>query len=247
MLKRFAQLIPIIGILTTAAWTQNAGNVGIQTVGPQILLNAVTVPTASSVAKNIGQAQHIIEYCLTVNGATNIFLNIQLEASLDGSTNWTQVSDVGTKPTAASNCAFLQAGGYYPNVRVNLINFTYVGGPASVTAGYSAAAAPVDGTGLGAVLARRQATITAMQSNSLQAATSFSSIESVVNPGANTGVVALQPYISSTPITLFPVSLLVTCTAACSFDVVQASAGSGCPSSSTANTNTGSTNVSGSG
>jgi hypothetical protein len=104
----------------------------------QPVLNNVTAAGPSSAIPNFGLASHWLRYCTDVN-ATAIVL--QLEASNDGTT-WSAISqqaiDVG--------CGILEAGGYYPYVRANLITLT--GASAHVTAWYSGSAFPIASGGL---------------------------------------------------------------------------------------------------
>lgn len=130
-------LVIVAAVLSMA---QNAGNVGTQTMF-QIALNAVTVPTASSPFRNIGQSAHWLTYCTT--GST-VTLSIQLEASNDAVT-WFPISHVGTTAfVGVGGCSVLQAGGYFQNVRVNLTTITGVGGQV-VTAFYTGSTGPIAG------------------------------------------------------------------------------------------------------
>jgi len=88
---------------------------------------------------NIGQGAHYLTYCYS-GPTTN--LKIWLEESFDGSTNWVPFSSVGTLTgTFNGNCNELQGGGYFNHIRVNLNQLAGTG--ASVSAWYSASAAPI--------------------------------------------------------------------------------------------------------
>lgn len=130
MLKVLCVLCLLAGLgfgQTGTVWNQPAfGTATIATIGPGPIL------------RNVGQASHWLQYC-TSSGVTAI--QIELEASFDGS-NWFQISDLGTQ----TGCAVLEASGYWPDVRANLLSLS--GNPVSVTAYYSASPYPVTDGGL---------------------------------------------------------------------------------------------------
>lgn len=98
----------------------------------------VTTTGPGQILRNVGQASHWLQYC-TSGSVTSI--QIELEASFDGQT-WFQISDLGTQ----TGCAVLEASGYWPDVRANVL--ALVGGLPSVTAYYSGSPYPVTDGGV---------------------------------------------------------------------------------------------------
>jgi len=155
-----------------------------------------------------------------------------LQGSDDGLT-WTQISDAGTR---ISGCNYIQGNsGYFAFLRVNPIIFTFTN-QATYSVTYSGTAAPGGPTNAGLVLSSRMPTMSSLQSNAQQNASTFVATKSVTNPGANSGVIVFTNY-PTNPLTVFPDHVLVTCTAACTVDVVIASSVSGCTGLTPINSN----------
>lgn len=236
--RLFAVLIVLFACIH--AYSQNAGQVAIQTVGPTPVLTNVNTPgqcSAANVIPNIGAGCHLMKYCPNPGTGTISLVEVDLEASDDGIT-WTRISDLGQ---STSGCAYITAGSYYPNLRECLLNFGFTGN-ATISTTYSGSATTCDGNGFGTVLARRQATIPAIQSNSAQNGTSFSSSTSgnagATNPGANTHLLDVFFGTNASKRTVYMDKVIVQCTATCTFDVVLVTAaGSGCTSPTIINTN----------
>src|SRR5581483_4570340 len=222
-------------LLATTCLAQNAGNVGIQTVGPiPIFTNATTTGASTCVPGNcvirsIGQSQHTVRYCVNQTTASVSAIALQLEASDDG-TVWSAVSDLGTNIgiTGSNSCFYLPGSpGYYPMLRVHVLAFNFTAG-ATYSVSYSGAAAPSGLPGLGQNLSSRQATMSSIQSNALQNHTSWSETASRVNPAGNTGILWVQPQVTNGPFVYLD-KLIVSCTAACTFDITTSTSnGTGC-------------------
>lgn len=147
ILQRLFALVAFVALVAFAADAQNTGTVGIATKHVPVCWSAPcttaspTTTTGTSLAfENSGQAAHVLTYCYS-GSTTN--LQIFLEESFDGSTNWIPFSQIGgTTGTFGGNCNFIQGGGYYKFVRAHLNQLG--GSSASVTAWYSSSAAPVN-------------------------------------------------------------------------------------------------------
>lgn len=255
-MRRFVTYVTCVtAILSATAFGQLNGQVGIQTVGPVRVFTNSNVPSQASscviggtcAIPNKGQSQHTLRYCLTPGTGTIADFIVRLEASDDG-TVWSPVSDAGLKTTG---CNYLPgAPSYYPMLRVNVLDFQCSGAGcvangASYSVSYSASAAPGGGVGMGTVLSMRQPTLPAISSNSEQNATSFSGFLTVTNPGANTGVIEVRSFSTSTPFTRILDKVFVECSAACSFDIVVSNNnGTGCGLIGEQNLNSGSSVVS---
>lgn len=135
-MKKMLKLVWALGMLTGLVVGQQTGTVWNQPAFGNTAIK--TVPGPGQVLRNVGQASHWLQYCTT---ATVTAIQIELEASFDGS-NWFQISDLGTQ----TGCAVLEASGYWPDVRANLLSIS--GNPVSVTAYYSASPYPVTDGGL---------------------------------------------------------------------------------------------------
>jgi hypothetical protein len=126
-----AQFIP-----PSRVHAQNAGTTGTFTTS-QIAFNNATSIGPSVVFKNIGQSSHWLTYCI-VHGSGNA--QVALEQSFDGVNNWAPMA-VGIIANGASGCATIQAGGYFQNVRANIIALIGSGGP-RISAWYNASSGP---------------------------------------------------------------------------------------------------------
>lgn len=132
--KKHISTIGAVLVLAAGAQAQFLGYVGTQSIRVKAL-TAVSAPTTSSVIADIGQASHVLTYCIAGGTATSI--GIQLEASIDGTTFFA-ISNLGV---GLSGCQALTAGGWFPNLRVNLVTFT-AGGGITLTATYTGIAGP---------------------------------------------------------------------------------------------------------
>lgn len=90
------------------------------------------------VVRNIGQAAHWVTYCPPpqVTGMT-----AEVESSSDG-VKWTAISEVDSDTT----CTVIEAGGYYPQVRILPLSVTSTTG-GTLTFFYSASTSPIPGSG----------------------------------------------------------------------------------------------------
>lgn len=93
------------------------------------ILNAVTTAQTVAVPQNLGQTFHFVTY--TVAGSATL-IQIRLDGSYDNST-WFAISDDATDLTQGEVVAI----GYYPFLRVNLVQCVGCGGAVTVTANYS--------------------------------------------------------------------------------------------------------------
>lgn len=169
-------LIPILGF--------QGNNAGTVTFSVRVF-NAVTSAQASASVQNNNQAAHWLNYC-TNGSATGI--SIELEASFDNSTYFA-ISPAATD----TGCGVVEAGGYFPYVRANLITLTGAG--ANVTAYYSGSSSPIASGG-------------ASQRNKTPQITTIFPATMTASNAINTGTVidfSVSPY--STVITLYRVSV----------------------------------------
>jgi len=241
-MKVLKWIIPILVFICSGlVYGQNAGTVGIQTVGPiPIFTNATAAQSSPCTVggpcaiPNIGQSQHTLQYCLN-SGNSSISIIIGMEASFDAN-NWTLISELGQQlnsTPATIVCYFLPGTpGYYPFLRAHVFS-TSIGGTSTYSVSYSGATSPGGGIGVGTgSLSPRIPTISSIQANSLQNGTSYSTNLTVTNPASNVATVVLQPLTgSNAQISEVPSKLIVECTATCTFDVVSTSTvGSGCSS-----------------
>ena len=114
----FSLLVP-----GTHVQAQNAGNTGTFTVS-QIAFSNQTSTGPSVVFKNIGQSAHFLTFCLA-SGTGNAQVN--LEQSFDGVKLWAPMATGIT--VGASACNTIQAGGYFQNVRANILHRSPSGNP----------------------------------------------------------------------------------------------------------------------
>lgn len=126
-----AQFIPPSRVLA-----QNAGTTGTFTTS-QIAFNNATSIGPSVIFKNIGQSAHYLTFCL-VHGSGNA--QVDLEQSFDGVNNWAPMT-TGII-ASSSGCSTIQAGGYFQNVRANILSFIGSGGP-RISAWYNASSGPI--------------------------------------------------------------------------------------------------------
>ena len=132
-----AAVLGVVSLLPTGArrvFADSATNPARQVIA---FTNA-TVTGPSGTFFNNGQGAHYLTYCKTGGGSGNVL--IDLEQSFDGVTNWTPMV-TGTLNTGG-NCQTIQAGGYYQNVRANILNITGVSSPA-FSAWYSGTPGPI--------------------------------------------------------------------------------------------------------
>lgn len=132
-------VVGLAHIADPATVAAQGGNLSSSTVSA-IAFNNVTATGVSAGFQNIGQAGHWLTYCPDANVAT---INIEMEGSYDNVT-WFSVAPPGT--VADAGCATLEAGGYYPFVRANLVTLTGAG--AHVSAYYSGSGFPLPGGGI---------------------------------------------------------------------------------------------------
>jgi hypothetical protein len=124
---------------------QNAGQSGAPTVSkaltPQsatgvMVVTQPTNPGAPTLLPNIGQSAHNLAFCTT--GGSFLAIQVQLEASFDAIT-WFPIGNVGN----SAGCSIIQAGGYFNNMRVNVVQFSFIGGSRTISAWYSGTAGPI--------------------------------------------------------------------------------------------------------
>jgi hypothetical protein len=125
-MKRHHRSVALVAALAACLGTA-VGQGAPQSWQQQVFTNQAT-SASSAIVRNINQASHYVNYCETSGFAGG---TITIEASSDH-TNWVLISNVG--PIFASNCQQIQAGGYWPEVRVTIANLT---AGAHVTAWYS--------------------------------------------------------------------------------------------------------------
>jgi hypothetical protein len=145
------RVLPLVLGNQTANFASPAGTVPSVVAYKPSNVNALTLPGPTSALNNIGQSSHWLTYC--VSGSPTAVI-IQLEESSNG-VSWTQLSDQGTQ---TSGCQVLEAGGFYPLLRVNLLTLSGGSSP-SITAYYSASTAPLTGAGSGTVRTRAPAAL----------------------------------------------------------------------------------------
>lgn len=103
----------------------------------QTVFTAQAANVNSSILTNLGAAAHFLSYCNT--GFTG---TISLQASPDGTFSSPIIlatASYGQNSVTDSACHVLQAGGYFPTVRVSLSNYA----AGSVNAWYSSSALPI--------------------------------------------------------------------------------------------------------
>src|SRR5581483_11747805 len=182
-MRRLTTTIFAVFLLALGACAQNGGQVGIQTVN--VALTQATAPgiltftppggSATSVLPNIGQSSHWLSYC---TGGTVTQITLRLEASFDG-TNWFAISQNGT----LTGCQMIEGGGYFPNVRANLVALS--GTSPTVTAWYSASDSPIPSAGI-AINTRYTAPVGGpFEVTSKNSGLSFFVATAFTNPGAS--------------------------------------------------------------
>jgi hypothetical protein len=167
----------------------------LQTVSVQAL-SGVTAAGPSAVLRNVGQSQHSVVYCVAGSSGTVSTAQIQLEGSFDATT-WFPISDVSYPNTTGTGCWLLEAGGYWPNVRVNLLAWSATGN-LSLSAWYTGTAGPISNAGQATV--RNRAAGSPLYGNSRSVRRSYIAQESAVNPAIGTVIFALQPTAVAPPI-----------------------------------------------
>lgn len=147
----FGGIIAVIlatGIVLLCAF-QNGGDTGTLTLAsaltPRTTAGIFNVtnpinPANPTILQNVGQSAHYLAYCWSAGVNA---LQIWMEASYDGTTNWVPVSPIGglSSTVNMARCNIIQAGGYYQNIRVNLNSLG--GGSPSVSAWYYASTGPI--------------------------------------------------------------------------------------------------------
>jgi hypothetical protein len=121
---------------------QFVGYVGQQTIAVKVFTNQAAPGVSAITIPNMGTSSHWLTYCN--NNANTGSIRIQLEGSQDNVT-WFPISHVGTNN--AQGCFVLQAAGYFPKLRANLVVLIGVG--ASIDAFYTGAAGPIPGAFIG--------------------------------------------------------------------------------------------------
>jgi hypothetical protein len=122
---------------------QNAGNTGTFT-NAVVAFTSKNTTGPSVIFPNIGQGAHYLSYCSTGIGGS---ATIVMEESFDGSTNWTTIASATVFEPGGNGCKMLQAGGYYQNVRANILTDSGV----TISATYSSSSGPIgfSATGVG--------------------------------------------------------------------------------------------------
>lgn len=133
-MKRLLLQLAILAVLVAPLSAQFIGYVDIQSSDFVAFLN-VTVAGQSTIIPNSGQGAHYLTYC--INGGTATAVQIQLEASID-TFNWFPITAQGTN---TSGCTVLTGGGYFPQMRVNLVTYTNNG--TNIYAKYTGMAGPL--------------------------------------------------------------------------------------------------------
>lgn len=211
-MKKLASIFATLVLLAGAAAAETGGTVAIQTLNIKVF-NAVNTAQISSPLQNIGQAQHLLTYC--PNSSVSA-LQIFLEASYDG-ISWFQITPTGGAGPQLT-CYTLEAGGYYPYVRVHLLNITPSGLGGNVTAFYSASDAPIPASTLAALPLRAFASAFEAHAVPSIASSYFASVSST-NPGAGVAVLTVNsPSSSVVKVTYFK-RAYVSCSAACKIAV----------------------------
>ncbi len=129
----------IIGVLLLAGFWQGGGPFTTLSQ-PVVFTNGGGAVGPSAVFRNIGQASHWLIYCPSGSPTS---VQIQLEGSADNATYY-QISEIGTQ---TSGCGILEAGGYWNNVRANIIALSGGVSP-TITATYMASIYAIPGGGL---------------------------------------------------------------------------------------------------
>jgi hypothetical protein len=134
-MRRFLALSLLL-LAPLAASAQFIGYVGGQTTQQKVFTNQAANGSSITLT-NLGQAAHFLTFCDTAFGGT-----ISLVASPDGT--FSQPITLATASFGATNafdtgCHILQAGGYFPTLRVVVSNFR----TGSVSAWYSAISMPI--------------------------------------------------------------------------------------------------------
>jgi hypothetical protein len=209
----------LITILPIASFAQNNGQSGTQTVAQSLIPATATGPityvnrqgVTGSILPNVGQAAHWLKYCVTnVTG-----IQIQLEESDDGTTNWLPISEIGT---STSGCSILEAGGYFQNVRANILKLT--GGGASVAAFYTASTSPIT-TGGGAKATKfTQPAASPFESASQANQTAFAAVANQNAPSLGFNLLHIFNASTNTR-TIYFRRAFATCTLACQIIIDQ--------------------------
>lgn len=110
---------------------QNAGQSGTSTISQRVTYTA----GVSQIFNNVGQSAHYLQYCPS---GGNFSGTIDIEASFDGTTNWTPIAFATYVATPLTQCTVLQAGGYFQNIRsvITIVANT-------VSASYNATSGPI--------------------------------------------------------------------------------------------------------
>ncbi len=225
-------LASVLLVVFVASGWQGAGYIGVGSVAQQVLTNQ-TSPTTTSPVRNVGQSAHWLEYCTgTLTG-----IDIRLEASFDATTWFPITDDSRVFNSVAGKCTVLEAGGYYPNVRVNLLAIS--GGGAGVSAFYYGAISPITGSGAGVTALRSIKNVSTLEANSMTLFSTFTSSASVTNPAINATILALfNAAGAATAKSTYLGKATLSCSAACNVAIFTISdSGTGCATVTPANLN----------
>ena len=175
----FALAMAFLGCAAPRARAQFLGFVGIQSANVRVFTGISTAQVSSvGTIPNVGQASHWLMYCAATGGVNSI--QIQLEGSWDG-TNFTRISPVGRiQPGScvSGSGLTLQASGYFPVLRVNVLSITVTAGTLNVF--YSGVASPMAAPGL-----QNNSQGTAIYGNTISLGRAFVASTSATNPGAS--------------------------------------------------------------
>ncbi|HZU30678.1 MAG TPA: hypothetical protein VFB79_06155 [Candidatus Angelobacter sp.] len=194
--------IAAIVLIVSATCQAQGGYFGIGTLSSHPFTNVTGTGAQTAAVANIGQSSHWLTLCVT--GGTVSALSLQLEASFDG-TNWFAITEQAN-PTASgafTGCQVLEASGYFPQLRVDLLSFNSAGGGV-LNVWYSATQTAISSDGLLRSGKSSQPvtfvpnvtfTSTALKSTPASLSTSASSIYSIsiFNPNASTVFVVVTP------------------------------------------------------
>ena len=99
--------------------------------------SSITSAAASDVFRNIGQSSSWVYYCLS---GTSPSAEVEIEASNDGAT-WVAISQISNG--TGDGCAVVTAGGYFNDIRVNVLTLS-----GTMSATYSASIYPIAMSGV---------------------------------------------------------------------------------------------------
>lgn len=143
-MRRWGMMLAIVAGVSISAIAQ-------QDSTAQTVMTNVIVAQRSVVLTNVGQANHLLIYCITTDGNALNQIQIELDASFnatkkDGTDGtWFPITAIGQDNTAG--CHVMETGGYFTSLTVNLLTMVpHAPGAFSVTVYYSGTKGPLTGS-----------------------------------------------------------------------------------------------------